>query len=169
MVKISQQKEYLPLAMNADLIRQIQIASGKFENIKTEFSGEYDCDNSYISFAKICESLELFKSDNYITILALSTLAYGDLLTDRAALRMYDSSLLPAEVEFVLHYANKKLYVVPNESLSKTAIMFSVIGTDLLEETMSFEIDSVKIDYRKDLANIPVNVNTAFLLKNIRT
>lgn len=163
MIKIDVNKEYKSLSENPSLNNLVL-------DYKDIASSTFDLDERHISICAIAESLEYTKPLTYIQILVLPSRSYADLLTDITALRKYDSSSkVNHDKEITLKHELGKIFITHNQNLVNTALRFDILGDELLEETITIEIDDILITKTKDLSKIPLVQTAVSKIINIKT
>lgn len=162
MIKINIENETRPLSENSTL--KTLILDNK--DISTSV---YDCENSYISFAKINDQLDIYKPKTFIQVLVLPPGARTDLICDITALRTYGADRqIKSEPEIAFNSQYGKLFITQSELLTNTGLRFDIIGDDLLNETQKIELDQVKISLTKDLSLVPLKVLNVTKFINIK-
>lgn len=162
MVKIDISKEYKPLSENQNLNNLVS-------DYKDVAEATFDIDGRYISVCAIDEFLQVTKPLTYIQILVLPPRSYTDLLTDITALRKYDLlSKVNNDKEISLTHESGKVFITHNQNLINTALRFDILGDELLEETITIEIDDILITKTKDLSKIPLVERSVSKIINIK-
>lgn len=158
MIKIIKHNENLPLSTNKS-----------FDNfvLNTNLK-KFNLNKKILSFVKIQEMLSFFAPTTYVQVLQVPEMVYSDILTDIAALRMYDSTYKnDFHIETSLKHAYGKIIIIPSSKLTDKAYLFEVNGIDLLEEKTTIITEDLHYESYKDLSKIPLTFKNVFLIEGI--